>query len=111
RKRAQRSAQSGSLPSELLQEPLDQLLPLHQEVTQIMLFRPRHFASQRREVIGQEPPQHGGVRIRQDQRHTTSQAPRPPGAAEFEPQRRRSASRTPAPSPSAKAPANRGSSS
>jgi len=40
--------------TQLLDKSFHQVLPLHHEMPELMLLRPRRFSLQRRQVVGQE---------------------------------------------------------
>jgi hypothetical protein len=54
------------LLTKLLEDSFHQILPLHQEMPELVLLRPRHFSLQCRQVVGQETLQQGGLGVGKD---------------------------------------------
>jgi hypothetical protein len=50
----------------LLEDSFHQILPLHQEMPEFVLLRPRYFSPQRRQVVGQQTPQQDGLSVGKD---------------------------------------------
>src|SRR5690242_7281858 len=81
----QRRSLDGCLALQLIHQPFDQLLSLDHQMAEIVLFGAGCFASQGRQVVGQEVTQENGLlgrkgQLHSDSRELTTVRTRPPGA-------------------------------